>query len=67
MIQGYARQFTYDPRMQDRAPPFFPTTGVVQVSVATPSALASANRCISPAFLPQPQLRGCGRLFIATC
>lgn len=36
MIQGYARQFTYDPRMQDRAPPFFPTTGVVQVSVATP-------------------------------
>ncbi|MCX7783226.1 MAG: DUF4900 domain-containing protein [Meiothermus sp.] len=36
MTQGYARQFTYDPRMQDRAPPFFPTTGVVQVSVATP-------------------------------
>lgn len=36
MTQGYSRQFTYDPRMQDRAPPFFPTTGVVQVSVATP-------------------------------
>lgn len=36
MVSGYARQFTYDPRMQDRAPPFFPTTGVVQVSVATP-------------------------------
>ncbi|WP_233498308.1 DUF4900 domain-containing protein [Meiothermus sp. QL-1] len=36
MTAGYARQFTYDPRMQDRAPPFFPTTGVVQVSVATP-------------------------------
>lgn len=33
---GYARQFTYDQRMQNRAPPFFPTTGVVQVSVATP-------------------------------
>lgn len=36
MTSGYARQFAYDPRMQDRAPPFFPTTGVVQVSVATP-------------------------------
>lgn len=36
MIKGYSRQFTYDQRMQDRAPPFFPTTGVVQVSVATP-------------------------------
>jgi len=36
MSQGYAVRTTYDPRMQDRAPPFFPTTGMVQVSVATP-------------------------------
>lgn len=36
MINGYSRQFAYDPRMQHRLPPHFPTTGMVQLSVATP-------------------------------